>query len=82
MRMMIARGRELLFGITTFARALLVLPLLSAVLTASTLVLALIALRRRHWSLPGRLHPLLVALAGAVDQLSLFAQLGVVSPPA
>lgn len=61
----IARGRELLFGITPFARAVLVLPLLSAVLTVSTLVLALIALRRCYWGLAGRLHYLLVALAGA-----------------
>jgi CubicO group peptidase (beta-lactamase class C family) len=60
----IARGRELLFGITPFARAVLVLPVLSAVLTVSTLVLALIALRQRYWGLAGRLHYLLVALAG------------------
>jgi CubicO group peptidase (beta-lactamase class C family) len=61
----IARGRELLFGITPFARAVLVLPLLSTVLTVSTLVLALITLRRCYWGLAGRLHYLLVALAGA-----------------
>jgi hypothetical protein len=65
MLMVIARGRELLFGITPFARAVLVLPILSAVLTVSTLVLALIALHRRYWRHPGRLHYLLVALAGA-----------------
>jgi CubicO group peptidase (beta-lactamase class C family) len=61
----IARGRELLFGITPFARAVLVLPVLSAVLTVPTLILALIALRRCCWGLAGRLHYLLVALAGA-----------------
>jgi hypothetical protein len=52
----IARGRELLFGITPLARAVLVLPVLSAVLTASTLVLALIALRQCFWGLAGRLQ--------------------------
>jgi CubicO group peptidase (beta-lactamase class C family) len=61
----IARGRELLFGITPFARAVLVLPVLAAVLTVSTLILALIALRQGYWGLAGRLHYLLVALAGA-----------------
>ena len=50
---------------TTFVRAVLVLPLLSAVLTASTLILALIALRQGYWGRAGRLHYLLVALAGA-----------------
>ena len=62
---MIARGRELLFGMTPFARAVLVLPLLSTVSTVSTLVLALITLRRCYWGIAGRLLYLLVALAGA-----------------
>jgi hypothetical protein len=61
----IVRGRELLFGITLFARAVLALPAVSAVLTVSTLILALIALHRRYWRHPGRLHYPLVALAGA-----------------
>ena len=64
MLIVIARGRELLFGITPFVQALLVLPLLSAGLTGVTLVLAVIALRRRYWSLAGQLHYLLVGLLG------------------
>jgi CubicO group peptidase (beta-lactamase class C family) len=64
MLMVIARGRELLFGITPFARAVLVLPVVSAMLTIPTLVLALIVLRQRYWGLASRLHYLLVAVAG------------------
>ncbi|MEA3275141.1 MAG: serine hydrolase domain-containing protein [Pseudomonadota bacterium] len=60
----IAKGRELLFGITPLARAVLLLPLLSAVLTGLTLVLAAIAWRRGYWSLWGRLHYSVVALFG------------------
>jgi len=64
MLMVIARGRELLFGITPFARAVLVLPLLSAGLTGVTLVFAVVALRRRFWGPAGRLHYLLVVVVG------------------
>jgi hypothetical protein len=66
MAVVIARGRELLYGVTPFARAVLVLPLLSAGLMAVTLILAAIALRRGFWGPAGRLHYLLVALVGLV----------------
>ncbi len=43
MVVVIANWRELLFGITPFARAVLLLPLLSMVLAGLTLILAVIA---------------------------------------
>jgi hypothetical protein len=67
----LARGQELLYGVTPFARAALVLPLISAGLTGVTLFLALIALRRRLWTLAGRLHYLIVGLVGLAFLASL-----------
>jgi hypothetical protein len=67
----VARGRELLFGPTPLARSLLLLPPLSAVLTALTLGLAALAWRRAYWHLPGRLHYTLVALSGVAFLASL-----------
>jgi hypothetical protein len=67
----IVRGRELLYGITPFARAVLVLPLLSVALTGLTLVFAAVALRRRYWGVGGRLHYLLVGLLGLAFLASL-----------
>ena len=60
----VANGRELLFGVTPLARAVLLLPLLSAVLTGITLFLAVLAWRRRFWSLWSRLHYSLLGLLG------------------
>jgi len=71
MVMVLARGQELLYGVTPFARAVLVLSLISAGLTGLTLFLALIALRRRFWSLAGRLHYLIVGLVGLAFLASL-----------
>jgi hypothetical protein len=71
MVLVLARGQELLYGVTPFARAVLVLPLISAGLTGLTLVLALIALRRRFWSPAGRLHYLIVGLVGLAFLASL-----------
>jgi hypothetical protein len=71
MVVVLARGQELLYGVTPFARAVLVLPLISVALTGLTLVLALIALRRRFWSPAGRLHYLIVGLVGLAFLASL-----------
>ena len=60
----IANGRELLFGITPFAKGVLLLPLLSAGLTGLTLMLAVIVWKQACWSLWGRLHYALVGLLG------------------
>jgi len=64
MLVVVASGSELLFGVTPFARAALVLPLLSVALTGLTLVVAVISMRRRFWGVAGRLHYLLVGLLG------------------
>jgi len=64
MVVVVADGRELLFGITPLARAVLLLPLLSAVLTGITLFLAVLAWRRGYWSLWSRLHYSLLGLSG------------------
>jgi CubicO group peptidase (beta-lactamase class C family) len=64
MVVVIANGRELLFGITPLARAVLLLPLLSTVLTGLTLFLAVIAWRGSYWSLWSRLHYSLASLSG------------------
>jgi len=56
MVVVVANGRELFFGITPLARAVLLLPLLSAMLTGITLFLAVLAWRRGYWSLWRRLH--------------------------
>jgi CubicO group peptidase (beta-lactamase class C family) len=47
-----------------FFPALLVIPLLTTVLTPAALILAVLAWKRRAWSVGGRLHYSLVALAG------------------
>jgi CubicO group peptidase (beta-lactamase class C family) len=64
MVVVIARGGELLFGMTPFARGVLLLPLVSVVLTSLTLIFAALAVGRRYWGIAGRLHYLLVALIG------------------
>jgi hypothetical protein len=46
--------------------ALLVLPIVTAVLSIILLVLAVLAWKNRYWSLGGRLHYSLVTLAGLV----------------
>jgi hypothetical protein len=71
MLVVIAHGRELLYGVTPFARAVLVPPVISAGLTVLTLVLAVIALQWPFWKLAGRLHYLLVALLGLAFLASL-----------
>jgi len=62
MVVVIAHGRELLFGVTPFARALLLLPLLSAGLTGLTSASAIAAWAQGRWNLWGRLYYTLVAL--------------------
>ena len=64
MVVVVANGRELFFGITPLARAVLLLPLLSAMLTGITLFLAVLAWRRGYWSLWRRLHYSLLGLSG------------------
>jgi hypothetical protein len=64
MLVVIARGHELLFGITPLARAVLVLPLVSAGLTALALVLGVIAFQRCDWGLMSGLHFVLVVGLG------------------
>lgn len=61
----------LLYGLTPAARAILLLPLLGAVLTVVTLMLSCAAwmgwgspARHPYWNLRGRMHYTLVALAG------------------
>ena len=67
----IAQGRELLFGITPLARAVLALPLLSLVLTALALFYAVLAVTHRLWGVAGRLHDLLVIGLGVAFLASL-----------
>ena len=78
MVLVIAKWRELLFGTTPFAWAVLLLPLLSAVLTGLTLILAVIAWKRGFWSFWNRLYYSLVGLLGLVfvGQLYYWKQLG------
>jgi CubicO group peptidase (beta-lactamase class C family) len=61
--LILSRGHQLLFGIPAWARAILLLPLASAVLTAATAVLTLIAWRRGYWSARDRWHMALITLA-------------------
>ena len=57
-------GASSFFRMTPLARAVLLLPLLSAVLTGLTLFLAVLAWRRGYWSLWRRLHYSLLGLSG------------------
>jgi CubicO group peptidase (beta-lactamase class C family) len=67
----IAHGRELLFGVTPLARGVLLLPLLSAGLAALTSASAIAAWAQGRWNLWGRLHYTLVALLGLAFLASL-----------
>jgi hypothetical protein len=71
MLVVIANARELLFGVTPLARAVLVLPLLSAGLTTLTCASAIAAWAQGRWSLWGRLYYTLVAVLGLAFLASL-----------
>lgn len=71
MLVVIANARELLFGVTPLARAVLVLPLLSAGLTTLTCASAIAAWAQGRWSLWGRLYYTLVAVLGLAYLASL-----------
>jgi hypothetical protein len=60
------RAWQLLFGIPPFARAVLLLPNVSAVLTLAAMVLVLVAWTQRGGTLSGRLPGTLVVIAGLV----------------
>ncbi|MEN8175899.1 MAG: serine hydrolase domain-containing protein [Pseudomonadota bacterium] len=66
MSVVIANGRELLFGITPLARAVLFLPLVSTVLTGLALFCAVLIWGRGVWTFWNRLHYALVSLSGLV----------------
>jgi hypothetical protein len=61
--LILSRGHQLLFGIPAWARAILLLPLAGAALTAATAVLTLIAWRRGYWSARDRWHMTLITAA-------------------
>ena len=71
MLVVIANARELLFGMTPLARAVLLLPPLSSGLTALTSAMAIIAWTRGYWNRRGRLHYTLVVLLGLAFLASL-----------
>jgi hypothetical protein len=53
----------LLFGVPLFIKALLVLPMLAALLTVGVLVLTVLAWKDGYWGIAGRVHYTLVTVA-------------------
>ena len=66
MYLVLGHAQQLLFGITPFARAVLLLPVVSAVLTLAATALALMAWRNSHGILSGRMYFTLIVAAGLV----------------
>jgi hypothetical protein len=55
---------QTVFGLSPWARAIFLLPLLIACLAVGMIGFTILAWARRWWSLPGRVHYTLVTLAG------------------
>ena len=54
---------DLAFGVTPLLTTLFILALVSAILAVGVVILAVLAWRERFWSVGGRVHYTLVALA-------------------
>lgn len=64
--LLISQAQQLLLGIPPFIRAILLLPLACAALTAALAILTAIAWRRRYWSVSERWQLTLVTTVGAL----------------
>lgn len=64
--LLLRHAQHLLFGISPFARAVLLLPVISAVLTVPATALALMAWINSHGTLSGRIYFTLIVAAGLV----------------
>jgi len=57
---------EIIFGVPSTLKAVLVLPLISIVFTLATLIFAILAWKKRCWNLCGRVHYTLILAAGLI----------------
>ena len=61
--LILSNPTDLAFGVTPLLTTLFILALVSAILAVGVVILAVLAWRERFWSVGGRVHYTLVALA-------------------